>query len=288
MRKVKHIGVCGGDARQKYLAEALFESGYSVSTWGLSALSSESGIPALPMETLLGQCDCLIFPLPATVDGKTLFAPHSKEMLPIDGGFAKALRGKLVFAGLKDRLIQADPQWETVGCLDYSKEESFAIRNAFPTVEGALALAIQSSDRALRGSRCLVTGFGRIGQVLCRSLADLGASVSAAARKPDVLTWIGCQGYRPVSFSQLAAKKQLDYDFIFNTVPAMVFPAELLARMGKDCVAIELASAPGGFDFAAGERLSRTIVKAPSLPGRFSPRTAGEIIKDTILTMLEE
>lgn len=240
------------------------------------------------MEALLQQCDCFILPLPATLDGKTLFAPHSREPLSIGAELAKALRGKLVFAGLRERLVQADPQWEMVGCLDYSKEESFAIRNAFPTVEGALALAIQSSDRTLRGSRCLVTGFGRIGQVLCRSLADLGAVVSAAARKPEVLTWIECDGYQPVSFAALAKTKQLDYDFIFNTVPAMVFSAEMLARMRPDCTAIELASAPWGFDFAAGERLSRKIVKAPALPGRFSPRSAGEIIKDTILTMMEE
>ncbi len=288
MKRIGQIAVCGGDDRQRYVAQALFQAGFPVLTWGVPGLEPGGGIPSLPMETLLRQCDCFVLPLPVTADGKTLFAPHSEAPLPLTLGLAEQLRGKLVFAGLAERLLQADPRWEAVGCLDYSKEEGFAIRNAFPTVEGALAVAIGASDRTLRGSKCLVTGFGRIGQVLCRSLTDLGAWVSAAARRQDALTWIACSGYQPVPLAAFSQIKQFHYDFIFNTVPAMVFPAEVLGRVPSGCVAVELASAPWGFDFAAAQRLSKKVVKAPALPGRFSPRTAGEIIKDTILTMIEE
>ncbi len=283
MEEIKQIAVCGGDRRQSCLAESLHAAGFAVSVWGLNVSSS---IPSLPMEDLLKQCDCFILPLPVTIDGKTLFAPQNKEVLLLGSGLAEQLKGKQVFAGMKERLLQADHRWAEVHCLDYSKEESFAIRNAVPTVEGALAIAITSSERTLQGSRCLVTGFGRIGQVLCKSLAALGADVWAAARKPEALSWIRCSGYHPVPLSEV--RKDLDYDFIFNTVPAMIFPADSIAKLPPACTAIELASAPWGFDFAAGEALSRAIIKAPALPGRFSPKTAGEIIRDTILTMLEE
>lgn len=279
----KEIAVCGGDQRQYYAAESLRAAGYSVSVWGLHGSGS---IPSLPLETLLERCDCFVFPLPVTVDGKHLFAPQSREPLPLGDGLAERLKGKTVFAGMKERLLQADHQWAEVNCLDYAKEESFAVRNAFPTVEGALAIAVTSSERTLNGSRCLVTGFGRIGQVLCRSLTALGAEVWAAARKPETLAWIQCSGYHPVPIAALT--DDFNYDFIFNTVPAMIFPAEAIAKLPPDCTAIELASAPWGFDFAAGEALSRTIIKAPALPGRFSPETAGKIIGDTIMTMLEE
>lgn len=283
MKQRKEIAVFGGDQRQCYLAESLQAAGFSVSAWGLNVSGS---IPVLPVETLLERCDCVILPLPVTIDGKTLFAPQSKESLSLTDGLAERLKEKVVFAGMKERLLQADHRWVEVDCRDYSKEESFAIRNAVPTVEGALAIAVTSSERTLQGSRCLVTGFGRIGQVLCRSLSALGAEVWAAARSPEALAWIQCSGYHPVPIAALA--DDLHYDFIFNTVPAMIFPAEAIAKLPPDCTAIELASAPWGFDFAAGEALSRTIIKAPALPGRFSPRTAGEIIRDTILTMLEE
>ena len=286
MEKVKQIAICGGDQRQQFLAEALHRDGFSVWTWGLSGLPLAKGIRQSPLEELFWRCDCFILPLPATVDGEFLFAPHSETVLSIKDGLAKQLLGKTVFAGLQKRLVKADPDWAAVGCRDYSKEECFAVRNAFPTAEGALAIAIQESDRTIRGSRCLVTGFGRIGQVLCRMLTDLGANVTVAARRTESLTWAECLGYTAVPMTMLA--RDLNYDFIFNTIPAMVFSEALLTQMPSRCVAIELASAPWGFDFAAGERFSKTIIKAPALPGRFSPRSAGEIIKDTILTMIEE
>ena len=286
MEKVRQIAICGGDQRQQFLAEALRRDGFSVWAWGLSGLPLAESIRQVPLEELFWRCDCFILPLPATVDGETLFAPHSETVLSVKNGLAKQLTGKTVFVGLPERLVKADPAWADVDCRDYSKQESFAVRNAFPTAEGALAIAIQESDRTIRGARCLVTGFGRIGQVLSRMLRDLGADVTVAARRTESLTWAECLGYHPVSPEMLA--RDLNYDFIFNTIPAMVFSETLLRQMPSRCVAVELASAPWGFDFAAGKRLSKTIIKAPALPGRFSPRTAGEIIKDTILTMMEE
>lgn len=286
MEQRMKIAICGGDERQKFLAESLYAAGFPVMVWGFSKLSMPETIPECSILALVAQCDCFILPLPATVDGHTLFAPYSETPLFVDDGLAETLRGKTVFAGLKSRLEQADAVWKEVGCLDYSQAECFAIRNAFPTVEGALAIAIEESDRTLRGSRCLVTGFGRIGKVLCDSLCALGAKVTVAARSQQALTWAQCLGYEGIAMEDLA--QDLRYDFIFNTVPAMVFSAQVLEKMPQRCVAIELASAPWGFDFAAGEKLGRKIVKAPALPGRFSPRTAGEIIKDTILTMMKE
>lgn len=38
-------------------------------------------------------------------------------------------------------------------------------------------------------------------------------------------------------------------DIVFNTVPAMVLNAQLLVKMKKNSLIIDLASAPGGTDF---------------------------------------
>ncbi|MDD5952657.1 MAG: dipicolinate synthase subunit DpsA [Oscillospiraceae bacterium] len=283
MKKIHQIAVCGGDRRQSCLAEALFRAGYPVAVWGRGDLREE--IPVLPIDLLLRQCDCFILPLPCTVDGKTLFAPDSAIPLLIKTGLAVHLQGKTVFAGKKERLAQADPRWNAVHCLDYSTEESFAIRNAFATVEGALAVAISSSERTLWGSRCLVTGYGRIGRVLCQRLSALGAQVWASARRKEALTWIESEGYHVLTLEE--ASECSDFDFVFNTIPAPVFSASAMAKISPETTLIELASEPGGFaQHPAGD--GHPVVKALSLPGRFSPQTAGEILKETILTMLEE
>ena len=71
---------------------------------------------------------------------------------------------------------------------------------------------------------------------------------------------------------------------IFNTVPAPVIGEELLSRQGPDTLLLELASAPGGIDRAAAEKRGLFLLDAPSLPGRFSPKASGELIKEAVYT----
>ena len=63
----------------------------------------------------------------------------------------------------------------------------------------------------------------------------------------------------------------LPYALIVNTVPAMVLGQEALERTVPDVCIIDLASAPGGVDFPAAERLKRTAVLALGLPGKVAP-----------------
>ena len=51
---------------------------------------------------------------------------------------------------------------------------------------------------------------------------------------------------------------------------------------------IDLASLPGGTDFAAAEELGLHAEHALALPGRCAPQTAGALIAQTVLTILEE
>ena len=50
---------------------------------------------------------------------------------------------------------------------------------------------------------------------------------------------------------------------------------------------LDLASLPGGVDFDAARSLGVKTVHALSLPGKTAPRTAGEDIADTIISILE-
>ena len=51
---------------------------------------------------------------------------------------------------------------------------------------------------------------------------------------------------------------------------------------------IDLASAPGGVDAEAAERLGIKVISALSLPGKVAPETAGEIIKNTVYNIIKE
>ena len=51
---------------------------------------------------------------------------------------------------------------------------------------------------------------------------------------------------------------------------------------------VDLASRPGGVDDTAAEELGVKSILALSLPGKVAPATAGAIIKDAVMNILEE
>ena len=81
---------------------------------------------------------------------------------------------------------------------------------------------------------------------------------------------------------------RLKSDIIFNTVPAPVISRQVLDELAPETLIIDLASEPGGTDFDYASKLGITVVHALGIPGKFAPRTAGEILKSTILSMLTE
>ena len=79
-----------------------------------------------------------------------------------------------------------------------------------------------------------------------------------------------------------------NYDLVFNTVPKLIFDRNILERFNKHTLFIDLASKPGGIDFEAAHDFGLKIIWALSLPGKTAPVTSGEIIAETISSMLEE
>lgn len=284
MLQQRVYGILGGDERQIYLARGMAADGYEVL---VSCLERGKGLDALPHagpEKLAADCDCILLPLPVTKDGKTLNAPLSEVEIPLDDSFAALFSGKIVCGGMMEKLLKTSPLWDSVLVYDYYSREELLTGNAFLTAEGALGLAIGEYEGALNSSRILVTGFGRIGKALCMGLKGLGAQVYCAARKPQDLTMIRAMGCTPMGYEDLREA----YDVIFNTVPAPVLTAQRLSCQRPDTLLIELASKPGGIDLEAARRLGLRVCDAPSLPGRMSPRAAGELIKDTIYHMIQE
>ena len=278
------FGVVGGDRRQLYLARALAGKGYPVFLCGLDQLEDGEAFSQLSLGELSQRCQAALLPLPVTRDGNTLNAPFSSRTIPLDGGFAQSLRECTVLGGMVEPLRRTIDLWQEIPLEDYYRREELTLGNAFLTAEAAVALAVERSPGALGGSRCLVTGFGRIGKALCQDLRGLGAQVDCCARKPWDLTAIRALGCGALSYD--AAPQA--YDFIFNTVPAQVVGERLLSFQTGDTLVLELASAPGGIDRQAAKRWGVQVVDAPSLPGRFSPKASGELIAEAVIHILEE
>ena len=72
------------------------------------------------------------------------------------------------------------------------------------------------------------------------------------------------------------------YDVIYNTVPSWLFGRDYLFDLDKNTLLVDLASAPGGIDIKAARELGANVNWATSLPGKYAPRSAGELIGECI------
>ena len=283
----KAFAIIGGDARQVAMAESILSYGNKVYAVGFENIELKKDIPRANLDDAIKNSQYIILPVPAVRESDCLNAPYSKEKIKIDDSFVQKMYEKKVFCGLSNKLIATSELWKNVNLYDYSEREEFAVNNAVPTAEGAIELAMREYAGTINGSKCLIAGFGRIGKVLSKMLAGLGAKVTISARKSEDFAWVKASGYDGISTSNLSATER-NFDIIFNTIPHLIFDKKTLKKTAQNAIIIDLASMPGGVDFDAAKELKIKTIHALALPGKVAPKTAGEIIKNTIYNIIKE
>lgn len=282
MLQDKTIIVAGGDLRQVSLAK-LFAKNNSVHCIGLEQSSGIAENKATVDNLILAgiHADYIIFPMPVSIDNNTVNTPYSSKQLLIDDVLALANENTCIYGGKISDIVKKHFEDRGYWYLDYLEEEEMAVQNAVPTAEGAIQIAMEELPITIYGMDCLVVGCGRISKVLIPRLIALGANVTASARKYSDLSWIeilGCKSIHTRNLADAIKNKQL----IINTVPATVFNEEELSKADENALIIDLASKPGGIDFAIANKLGLKTIWALSLPGKVAPISAGKIIFDTI------
>lgn len=289
------LALLGGDARQGYLAAALSARGYECAVWGLGREMGIGGaVRCRDWRDAVRGADAVILPLPASSDGLNINCPYGNEddKLKIVTllNFAEAP----VFGGRFDESVTSFAVANKKRVIDYFDSESLRIRNAEPTAEGAVSIAMQKMSRTVRGCRAAVVGYGRIGKMLAHLLARIGAEVTVAARNCGQLAEAASFGYRTLKISENAPRRGLDKilrreccDVIFNTVPSRIFDSEVLNATDEGILFVDLASVPGGVDFASAKSKGIDAVWALSLPGKYAPESAGNIIADVLDELFE-
>ena len=287
MKRAYHFWIIGGDLRQVKLAQLLAQDGHSVQTYAME-LRPETG-ELTGSDTLKGveQADCVILPLPAQGDDGILNAPLSAQKVPLEAVLDALRPGQLLCGGRLTPEFISRAEARQITARDYFAREELAVKNAVPTAEGAIQIAMEELPTTLYDARVLVIGYGRIGKILASRLRGLGARVTVSARSYRDLAWIETMGYQGERTDQLEGWL-CNYDLIVNTVPAPVLGRRHLEDLAPECLVIDLASAPGGVDLQAASDLGVKAVRALSLPGKVAPVTSGRIIRDTIYHMLQE
>lgn len=283
------FAVIGGDMRSAHAARLLLEKGKQVWTSGIERAALAGAPPSCKPEQAAERADYCILPVPVSDGGENLRTPLSETTIPLGQIIDRAGPNTVLFAGKIPPWAAQQAARRKVRLLDYAERPDFQRRNAALTAEGALAILLQAMPRALAGARVLVLGFGKTAQSTALLLRAAGAWVSICARKAEARAHAQSLGFPAAGFAALKDRKWTgEPDAVVNTVPAPVLTERELQLLRRDCFVLDLASAPGGVDFKAAEKLGLQAQLAPSLPGRIAPESAGEVIVQTVLTMIEE
>lgn len=281
----------GGDMRVAIAATKLADR-LNIYAWKVPGIEGDSSVVCCKSlrEAVCG-ASVIILPLPASLDGMLLNCKAEgedekiliKDIVDLADGKCILIGGKL-------------PQWvaeyaieKDIKTFDYFESEGFQIKNAYTTAEAALNIAMNSLLKNIRGAKFAVTGYGRISKQLVKLLRGLDAQVTVAARKDSDLAWAGLCGCRTINISNPQSVMALmsGYDVIFNTVPYMLFDESFLAGIDRRTILIELASTPGGIDVSAAKKKRSAVLWAASLPGKYAPESAGELIADCISDIID-
>lgn len=281
------FAVLGGDRRSAILSRMLLQDGHKLSTFALEKAELPEEIPrAGCLQSAVYGADCVVLPVPAERGG-LLNSPLSSEVLPMKELVASLWKGQILCGGkLSDgsclAAVRAGLQVQ-----DIMDRPDFVIGNAALTAEGAVEKLIAGSEKSLWSSEVLICGWGRIGKILALRLKAFGADVSVCARRSAHRAQAEVFGIRGLQYSELEGRAG-EFDFIVNTVPEQVITKAALCCCRSDCLLLELASPPGGFDKNLAENIGLKVVTAPGLPGKCAPYTGALLMKKAIYDAIKE
>jgi dipicolinate synthase subunit A len=279
----------GGDARQLEIIRRFIEMDASVTLYGFDNL--QNNFAGASKEQLspeaLALADAVILPAVGTDDNGIVESLFAAGELQLTDAHISALQPNVrIFTGMAKPYLKKLCEKHRIKLIELFDRDDVAIYNSIPTAEGALMMAIQSTDITIHGSQSMVLGFGRTGFTMARTLQGLGAHVKVGVRRPEHFARAYEMGFEAFYTDDLY-RQVANIDLLFNTIPTMIVTAQVITNIPHRAVIIDLASKPGGTDFRFAEKRGVKAILAPGLPGIVAPKTAGRIMANTLSQLLE-
>lgn len=280
------VGVFAGDKRQVYIALSLLNKGYQVYSYKLSnQIEHKNHVEVFGLDDLMKNCRVLIGPIPLTKDLVTI---SDGTVCESENTITHLLnKNHMLIGGMLPSDIVKLCNKKGAFFYDLMKSDKIAIMNAVATAEGTIMEAIRSSDINLHQSLCLVLGYGRCGKVLADKLKGMGAYTTVAARNDKDLAYAHSAGFSTIKLCDIKTALA-SYQYIFNTIPALVLDQECLKLVSDDVVIIDIASAPGGVDYEYALNRGINAKLCLGLPGKVAPKASADILVNEIEALLKE
>ena len=138
------------------------------------------------LEETINSSEKIISGVPLSRDSVIVDNPYSDEKIRLEK-LNFILENKIFIAGGIPAEFYEN---KTIKNIDLLKIEELTILNAIPTVEGTIKIVIEETETTIHESNILITGYGRIGKILCNKLSSLGANIYCVAREKENRAWI--------------------------------------------------------------------------------------------------
>lgn len=294
-RKMRFL-VIGGDKRQAYIAYYLKKAGYGVETFGvydLKITENRPGNSAYKADSkknwckLLEEADMILGPVPFTRDGKHIHTEITDERITIIDFLHKIRKEQLLLGGSFSEELKKRFTSFGLSVWDYMKQEEVTSYFALLTAEGAVAEAIYHSPYSLSDSKCLVLGYGYCGSAIAKVCKALGAEVYVGVRREEACYLANANNFHGFLLTDLENIIQ-DFSYLFNTIPSLILRGELLGKIPKDSVIIDIASAPGGIDYEYAQKQHLNARLLLGIPGKTAPKSSAKKLTEVIIKRVEE
>ena len=228
---------------------------------------------ATAKEALAG-ADIALFPIPGIAADGALFAPAAPERIIPDAESLSGMRKPAhIILGWADPKLKAHCERLGIALHEYEWDQDLMLLRGPAIVEGMLKVLIENTDITIHKSSICLVGQGTIGSLVTRTLIGLGAHVHVAARNAVQRAAGYAAGAESHELGELGEVLP-GMDIVVSSVPARVLGRDLLERLPKHALLVDLAAPPGGIDRDAAQALGLKFVWARGLGSR-APITVG-------------
>lgn len=279
------IALLGGDARTAYMEMYFAMNGYSVICYGTENINEEEhgASYANSLKEAVEQARIVVGGIPL-FKGGILYTKQEITDVTEDILFKCMREDQMLFGGVISEDFAKKCEENKIYCYDFMKDEAFVIFNTIATAEGTVLEALKNQKTNLHGSSGLVLGYGRCGKVLAEKLKGMDQRVTVCGRNLNSLAQADAFGLTTLSWDDL--EKQIgNYEYIYNTVPAVVLGKDLLLKIRKDALILDIASAPGGVDYAFAKEIGINALHLPGLPGKYAPKISAKAMVEYVTLM---
>ncbi len=254
------ILIIGGDKRMLFAKYYLETKGFETDTLGL--IGGDCGD--------ISAAEIILLPVPSTRDKVNINCPLTQRKVPIDF-LKKAHTDTLILSG--------GLKLDNPNCVDYLALDSYAVLGAIPTAEGAIHCAIENTDFTLWNSKILIIGYGRVSKILANRLLGFGCNLAVSARNNTDFSYLDTLKINHIHTKNVADKIN-DFDIVFNTIDVPILNGNTIET---NTLIIDL-STKGCF---LSNEDKANLIRLPAIPGKIAPKTAGEIIAQTVIQQID-